>query len=44
MSGTGCQDLSFLNAELVLSQFFYSPLSISSKVSLVPLSFLPLMW
>ena len=37
--GTDCHDLSFLNA--VLSQLFHSPLSLSSKDSLVPLHFLP---
>ena len=38
--GTGCHDLSFLNV-WVLSQLFHSPLSPSSRSSLVPLSFLP---
>ena len=36
--GTRCHDLSFLN---VLSQIFHSPLSPSSRSSLVPLCFLP---
>ena len=40
--GLECHDLSFLNA--VLSQLFHSPLSPSSRVSLVPLWFLPLEW
>ena len=37
--GTGCHDLSFRNVEL--SQLFHSPLSLSSRGSLVPLHFLP---
>ena len=41
--GTRCHDLSFLKAEF-LSQFFCSPLSPSSRGSLVPLHFLPLEW
>ena len=40
---TTCQDLSFLNVEF-LSQLFYSPLSLSSRDSLVPLHFLLLKW
>ena len=40
--GTGCHDLSFVN--VVSSQYFYSPLSLSSRGSLVPLHFLPLQW
>ena len=36
---TGCHDLSFLNVEF-LSQFFHSPLSPSSRGSLVSLHFL----
>ena len=36
---TRCYDLSFLNVDL--SQFFYSPLSLSSRGSLVPLHVLP---
>ena len=40
--GTRCPDLSFLNA--VLSQLFHSPLSPSSRGSLIPLHFLPLDW
>ena len=39
---TGCHDLRFLNA--VLSQLFHSPLSLSSRGSLVSLRFLPLKW
>ena len=39
--GTGCHDLSFLNVELVLSQFIHSPLSLSSRGCLVLLRFLP---
>ena len=40
--GTGCLDFSFLNVECwVLSQLFHSPLSPSSRGSLVPLHFLP---
>ena len=38
--GTGCHDLSFLNAEF-LSQLFHSPLSLSSRGSLILLHFLP---
>jgi len=38
--GTGCHDLSFLECR-VLSQLFYSPLSLSSTGSLVLLHFLP---
>ena len=38
--GTRCQDLSFLNVG-ALSQLFHSPLSLSSRGSLVPLHFLP---
>ena len=38
--GTRCHDLIFLNVE-VLSQLFHSPLSVSSRSSLVPLCFLP---
>ena len=41
--GTGCHDLSCLNAEF-LSQLFHSPLSSLSRGSLVPLCFLPLGW
>ena len=41
-NGTRCHDLSFLN--VVLSQLFHSPLSPSSRSSLVPLCFLPLGW
>ena len=40
--GTGCHDLCFLN--IALSQLFHSPLSLSSRGSLVPLCFLPLEW
>ena len=40
--GTRCRDLSFLNAEFFLSQLFHSPLSPSSRGSLVLLHFLPL--
>ena len=40
--GTGCHDLSFFN--VVLSQLFHCPLSLSSRGSLVPLHFLPLEW
>ena len=36
-NGTGCHDLHFLNE--VLSQLFYSPLSASSRGSLVPFDF-----
>ena len=39
---TVCHDLCFLN--VVLSQFFHYLLSLSSRGSLVPLSFLPLEW
>ena len=40
--GIGCHDLHFLNFECwVLSQLFHSPLSLSSRGSLVPLHFLP---
>ena len=39
--GIGCHDLSFLYSR-VLSQLFHSPLSPSSRGSLVPLCFLPL--
>ena len=39
---TRCHDLCFLN--VVLSQLFHSPLSPSSRGSLVPLHFLPLEW
>ena len=38
--GTGCHDLNFLEC-CVLSQLFHSPLSLSSRGSLVPLRFLP---
>ena len=38
--GTGCHDLSFLNVEF-LSQLFHSPLSPSSRGSLVSLHYLP---
>ena len=38
--GTRCHDLSFLNVE-PLSQLFHSPLSLSSRGSLVLLCFLP---
>ena len=38
--GTGCHDLRFLNVE-PLSQLFHSPLSLSSRGSLVLLCFLP---
>ena len=41
--GTGCHDLSFLNVELK-ANFFHSPLSLSSRGSLVPLHFLQLEW
>ena len=41
--GTGCHDLSFFEC-WVLSQFFHSLLSPSSRSSLVPLNFLPLGW
>ena len=41
--GTKCYDLSFFLC-WVLSQFYHSPLSPSSKVSLVPLHFLLLEW
>ena len=41
--GTRCHNLSFLNVEF-LSQIFHSPLSPSSRCSLVPLHFLPLEW
>ena len=40
---TKCHDLSFLNVEF-LSQLFHSPLSLSSRGSLVCLYFLPLEW
>ena len=39
--GTGCHDLSFFEC-WVLSQLFHSPLSLSSRSSLVPLHFVPL--
>ena len=42
--GTGCHDLIFLNVELYLSQLFHSPLSPSSRGSLVPLHILQLEW
>ena len=42
-NGTRCHDLSFLNI-WVLIQLFHSPLSPSSRGSLVPLHFLPLEW
>ena len=38
--GTGCHDFSFFEC-WVSSQLFYSPFSLSSKGSLVPLCFLP---
>ena len=38
--GTRCHDLSFLNV-VFLSQLFHSPLSLSSRDSLVPFHFLP---
>ena len=41
--GTECHDLSFLNAD-ILSLLFHTPLSLSSRGSLVPLHFLPLEW
>ena len=41
--GTGCHDLSFLNVE-TLSQLFHSPLSLSSRGSLVILHLLPEGW
>ena len=41
--GTGCLDLHFFEY-WVLSQLFHSPLSPSSRDSLVPLHFLPLEW
>ena len=41
--GPGCHNLSFFEC-WALSQLFYSPLSLSSKGSLVPLHFLPLEW
>ena len=41
--GTRCQDLKFFEY-WVLSQLFHSPLSHSSRDSLVPLCFLPLEW
>ena len=41
--GTRCHDLSFLNVEFYIS-FFHSPLSLSSRGSLVSLHFLPLGW
>ena len=40
--GTRCHDLSFLN--VVLSQLFHSPLSLSSRGSLVLVHFLPQGW
>ena len=40
--GMGWHDLSFFN--VVLSQLFHSPLSPSTRGSLVPLHFLPLGW
>ena len=42
-NGTRCHDLSFSNIEY-LSQLFNSPLSFSSRGSLVPLHILPLEW
>ena len=42
-NGTRCQDLKFFEC-WVLSQLFHSPLSHSSRDSLVPLCFLPLEW
>ena len=39
---TGSHDISFLNINL--SQLFHSPISPSSRSSLVPLHFLPLEW
>ena len=39
--GTGCHDLHYFEC-WVLSQLFHSPLSLSSRGSLVPLHFLPL--
>ena len=42
--GLDAMILVFVNAELVLRQFFHSPLSPSSRGSLVPLNFLPLEW
>ena len=41
--GTGCHDLSFF-VSWVLNQVFHSPLSTSSRGSLVHLCFLPLGW
>ena len=41
--GTRCHDLSFLNVDL-FHQCFHSPLSLSSRGSLVLLLFLPLGW
>ena len=41
--GARCHDLHFFEC-WVLSQLFYSPLSPSSKGSLIPLCFLPLGW
>ena len=41
--GTGCHELSFFNVECQ-SHLFHSPLSPSSRGSLVPLHFLPLQW
>ena len=40
---TGCHDLHFFEC-WDLSQLFHSPLSLSSRGSLVPLHFLPLEW
>ena len=41
--GTRCHDLRFFEYQ-ILSQLFHSPLSPSSRDSLVPLHFLPLEW
>ena len=41
--GTGCHELSFFNVECQ-SHLFHSPLSHSSRGSLVPLHFFPLQW
>ena len=41
--GTRCHDLCFFEC-WISSQLFHSPLSSSSRVSLIPLNFLPLKW
>ena len=42
-NGAGCHDVSLFHY-LVLSWFFHSPPSLSSRDSLIPLCFLPLEW